>query len=622
MLEKRLFVRDEFLSRGSKVTRGSGRRRAALGLITVLVLCVGVFAQGSSGSSSRRTESLTAPHAVSKSAKLDSRLLVRSRARQPVRVEISARRPAEAEALVARLGGRVEASYGRLIEAVVPPAALRVLGQSRAVQYAREPIRAVPEAVRGEGVAATGALTWHRSGLRGAGAKVAVIDLGFRGWRDSRRNGDLPASTVAVDFCSGGLDGPIAVNHGTAVAEIVAEMAPAARIYLICAQTVAALGQAKDYARAQGIHIVNHSASWFNVGRGDDTGGLDTPTGIVADARAAGILWVNAAGNRAQQHWSGTFSDLDADSWTEFAPGDEGNTILLGANQQTCVALRWDSWPVTALDYDLYLTRANGTTAASSTSEQSGSQPPTELICHVNTTGAAQLYSIGIRRHNAPDPSPRFDLFVYPGPNLEYQVGEGSVTEPGSSSFALAVGAVCWKTSGLEAFSSRGPTIDGRTKPDLTAPDWVSSFSYGPFSGCGADTGFAGTSAAAPHVAAAAALVKGANPSFGPNELQAYLESHAIDLGVPGRDGTYGAGKLALGPSPRPALRVCVVPRLRGATLAVARSRIRRAGCSVGSVRRTRNRLKRGRVVAQKPAAGRRVSLRGRVNVTLSRGRR
>ena len=604
------------------MTRGSGRRRAALGLITVFVLGVGVFAQGSSGSSTRRTESLKAPHAVSKSAKLDSRLLVRARARQPVRVEISARRPAEAEALVARLGGRVEASYGRLIEAVVPPAALQVLAQSRAVQYAREPIRAVPEAVRGEGVAATGALTWHRSGLRGAGAKVAVIDLGFRGWRDSRRNGELPASTVAVDFCPGGLDGPIAVNHGTAVAEIVAEMAPAASIYLICAQTVAALGQAKDYARAQGIHIVNHSASWFNVGRGDDTGGLDTPTGIVADARAAGILWVNAAGNRAQQHWSGTFSDLDADSWSEFAPGDEGNTILLGANQQTCVALRWDSWPVTALDYDLYLTRANGTTAASSSNEQSGSQPPTELICHVNTTGVAQLYSIGIRRHNAPDPSPRFDLFVYPGPNLEYQVGEGSVTEPGSSSFALAVGAVCWKTSGLEAFSSRGPTIDGRMKPDLTAPDWVSSFSYGPFGGCGAETGFAGTSAAAPHVAAAAALVKGANPSFGPNELQAYLESHAIDLGVPGRDGTYGAGKLALGPSPRPALRVCVVPRLRGATLAVARSRIGRAGCSVGTVRQTRNRLKRGRVVSQRPAAGRRVSLRGRVSVTLSRGRR
>ena len=539
-----------------------------------------------------------------------------------MRLEISARRPAAALALVARLGGRVEASYGHLIEAVVPGAALETIGRDRSVQYAREPVRAVPEAVRGEGIGASGAVSWHRSGLRGAGAKIAVVDLGFRGWRDSRRNGELPASTVAVDFCQGGLDGTIALNHGTAVAEIVAEMAPAARLYLICAQTVAALGQAKDYARAHGIHIVNHSASWFNVGRGDDSGGPDTPTGIVADARAAGILWVNAAGNRAQQHWSGTFADLDADSWNEFAPGDEGNTILLGANQQTCAALRWDSWPVTAVDYDLYLTRANdGSPVASSINEQSGSQPPTELICHVNTTGVAQLYALGIRRHNAADPSPRFDLFVYPGPNLEYQVGEGSVTEPGSSSYALAVGAVCWRTSGLEAFSSRGPTIDGRTKPDLTGPDWVSSFSYGPFNGCGAQTGFGGTSAATPHVAGAAALVKGANPSFGPNELQAYLESHAIDLGAPGRDAAYGAGKLALGPSPRPALRVCVVPRLRGATLAAARSRIRRAGCSVGSVRRARSRLRRGRVVAQRPAAGRRVSLRGRVNVPLSRGR-
>jgi subtilisin family serine protease len=592
-----------------------------LGLIAVMALAVGALAPGSSGSSTRRTESLSAPRAVAKSPKLDGRLLRRAGAGQPIRVEISTRRPAVARALVVRLGGRVEASYGSLIEAVVPPAALATIGRNRAVQYAREPIRAVPEAVRGEGIGASGAVSWHRSGLRGAGAKIAVVDLGFRGWRDSRRNGDLPASTVAVDFCPGGFDSPIAVSHGTAVAEIVAEMAPAARLYLICAQTVAALGQAKDYARAHGIDIVNHSASWFNVGRGDDSGGPDTPTGIVADARAAGILWVNAAGNRAQQHWSGTFSDLDADSWNEFAPGDEGNTILLGANQQTCVALKWDSWPVTAFDYDLYLTRANGgSPVASSINEQSGSQPPTELICHVNTTGVAQLYAIGIRRHNAPAPSPRFDLFVYPGPNLEHQVGEGSVTEPGSSSFAVAVGAVCWRNSGLEAFSSRGPTIDGRLKPDLTGPDWVSSFSYGPFSGCGAQTGFGGTSAATPHVAGAAALVKSANPSFGPNELQAYLESHAIDLGAPGRDASYGAGKLALGPSPRPALRVCVVPRLRGATLAVARSRIRRAGCSVGRVGRTRSRLRRGRVVTQRPAAGRRVSLRGRVNVTVSRG--
>ena len=593
-----------------------GSRRVGWALLALGGLALGVFAPGSDGASTRRAESLRALGVVAKQPAL------RARGRKAVRVEISARRPAEARALVARLGGRVEMSYGRLLEAVVPPSALDDLDRARAVGFAREPLRPVAESVRGEGIAATGARNWHRAGLRGAGVRVAVIDLGFRGWRDSRRNGDLPQSTVAVDYCPGGFDGPMATNHGTAVAEIVAEMAPAARLYLICVSSVAALGRAKDYAKAQGIRIVNHSASWFNSGRGDDSGGLETPTGIVGDARAAGILWVNAAGNRAQQHWNGTFTDADANGWHEFAAGDEGNTMFLGAGEQSCMALKWDAWPVTAVDYDLYLVRASdGIPVASSINDQDGTLPPTELICHFNSTGVAQLLAVAIRLDDpAGAPAPRLDLFVYPGPNLEHQVADGSVTEPGSSSFALTVGAVCWQTSGLEVFSSRGPTIDGRMKPDLAGPDWVSSFSYGPFGGCGGQTGFAGTSAATPHVAGAAALIKGANPSYGPDQLRAYLEANAIDLGVPGRDSSFGAGRLSLGASPRPVLRTCVVPRLRGARLAVAKARIRSAGCSVGRVRSARSRLGRGRVVAQRPAAGRRVSLRSRVNLTVSRG--
>lgn len=609
---------------GRKVVRGVvGTQRAGLALIAISAVAVGVFAPGSEGSSTRRSERLAVPVAVKRST-LDTRLLRAARSATPVRVEILARRPAAAHALVARLGGRVEMAYRGLLEAVLPARNVRVLARHPAVGFAREPIRPVAESVRGEGVAATGARNWHRAGLRGAGVRIAVVDLGFDGWRESRRNGDLPQSTVRVDYCPGSFEGPRAVSHGTAVAEIVAEMAPAARIYLICVSNVAALGRAKDYARAQRIHIVNHSASWFNAGRGDDTGGPATPTGIVADARAAGILWVNAAGNRAQQHWSGAFFDANANAWHEFAAGDEGNTILVGAGQQTCMALKWDSWPLTAIDYDLYLVRASdGSPVQSSITDQNGTQPPTELICHINTTGSAQLYSIAIRQQSGPVPvAPRLDLFVYPGPNLEHQVAEGSVTEPGSSSSALTVGAVCWQTSGLESFSSRGPTIDGRVKPDLTGPDWVSSFAYGPFGGCGGTTGFAGTSAATPHVAGAAALVKGLNPSFGPNELQAYLEARAIDLGVPGRDTSFGLGRVTLGASPRPVLAVCTVPKLRGARLAVAKARIRRAGCKVGRVRSSRSKMRRGRVVAQRPAAGRRVSRGTRVNLTASRGRR
>ena len=81
-------------------------------------------------------------------------------------------------------------------------------------------------------------------------------------------------------------------------------MAPGAQLFLICMDTEVNLGQAKDYAIAQGITIINHSVVWINTSRGDGTGGPGTPDAIVADARANGILWVNGAGNRAR-HWSG-----------------------------------------------------------------------------------------------------------------------------------------------------------------------------------------------------------------------------------------------------------------------------------------------------------------------------
>lgn len=613
---------------------GLGCGRAALLTSIALLVVLGALAPATTGSQAGFKESLHgAPGAVLKHPKLDSRLAslarlesLRSgeRAAAPfrIRVEITARRPETVRALVTRLGGRVEASYGRLVEAVVPTAQLAALARDSSVRFAAVPSTPVPEAVRGEGVRTTGATAWQAAGLRGKGVRVAVIDLGFGGWHQSRANGDLPASTVAVNFCPPGMfTGPGAADHGTAVAEIVAEMAPAARLYLICVQSVAALGQAKDFARRHRIQVVNHSASWFNSSRGDDTAAIDTPAGIVADARAAGILWVNAAGNRAQQHWSGAFADSDGDDWHDFVAGDEGNTILVPGGTRTCVALKWDGWPTTALDYDLYLVRdATGVVAASSTTDQTGTQPPAELACVVNTSLSAQAYGIAIRRYQSVE-SPRLDLFVYPGPNLEYQVADGSVTEPGSSSAALTVGAVCWQNDGLEAFSSRGPTIDGRLKPDLAAPDSVSSFAYGRFGGCGAQSGFAGTSASSPHVAGAAALVKEANPAYGANELQQFLESRAVDLGEPGRDSSFGAGKLALGVVPRAPRRACVVPRVRGLRLAAARAAIVTAGCSVGRIRHARSRLRPGNVVAQSPSAGRRLAPFGRVSLTVSRGR-
>ena len=414
------------------------------------------------------------------------------------------------------------------------------------MRYVRSPLPHFAEAVTDEGVASTNALGVQLSGQTGAGVKVAVIDGGFAGLATAQASGDIPASVTTVDDCSGAFS--TATNHGTAVTEVVHKMAPDAQLYLICIGTEVQLAQAETYVKANGITIVNHSIGWFNTSRGDGTGGPGTPDAIVADAAANGILWVNSAGNYATQHWSGNFiSDgTPTHPWNVFntGTGDIGNEFWLATGQSTCAHLKWDSWPTTAQDYDLYVVRySDSTIVDGSENTQSGSQPPVEDACYTNT-GLSQWFFIAIRRWSA-TLAPRFDLFLT-NADLNYQVAAGSVTEPASAPSAFAVGAVCWQGTTIEPFSSRGPTIDNRFKPDISGPDYVSSYTYGAFSSCTGSTGFAGTSAASPHVAGAAALVKGANPSFTPAQIKSYLQTNSIDLGTAGMDNTYGTGLLFL----------------------------------------------------------------------------
>ena len=192
-------------------------------------------------------------------------------------------------------------------------------------------------------------------------------------------------------------------------------------------------------------------------------------------------------------------------------------------------------------DLGLFLSGAN-IFVASSEEEQGGGEPPFEELCVEQYSGYDLKVFWAIRGYSV-STSPQLDLVSW-SPPLEYQVAAGSIAAPASSPAALAVGALCWQSRQLEPYSSQGPTIDGRMKPDIVGHDSVSGMTYGPFSYC--PSAFAGTSASSPEVAGAAALVKQAYPAFGPDQVKQYLMRNARDLGAPGLDNVHGAGELQL----------------------------------------------------------------------------
>ena len=442
------------------------------------------------------------------------------------------------ESAATAAGGEVEATHAGLVQALVPPSGLEALARSGAVARVRAPHEPFADAVTGQEIALSGVDSFQAAFWNGTGVKVAVIDAGFAGLATRQAEGDIPGGVVTQDMCGGGFS--TASVHGAGVAEIVHEVAPQAQLHLICVNSEVTLGQAKEYVKANNIPIVNMSLAFLNAGRGDGTGGPGTVDGIVADARANGVLWVNSAGNYQQRHWSGTFNGpLSRGSLHSFAGGDARNTIVLGNGQQACVFLKWDQWPTSNQDYDLYLVReSDGADVAASEGAQTGSQEPAEGFCYTNP-GATGNFGIEIMVWEASQ-TPRFDM-IATFPNLEYRVTAGSLAEPASSPNAMAVGALCWFDRSLRSYSSLGPTIDGRTKPDIAGLDGMSNGTYGTSSNCSG--GFTGTSASSPHVAGLAALAKHQNPALTPAQLQTWLEARAQDAGAPGKDNSFGWGR-------------------------------------------------------------------------------
>ncbi len=420
----------------------------------------------------------------------------------------------------------VESRYGNLLQASISFNELNKIHQSNECKYIRKPLPVFPLTIS-EGVEVINATPLHDMNIKGDGVKVAIIDIGFADlnrevWNVKELKSFRADNSLEKDV------------HGTACAEIVLDSAPNASLYLYTVGTDVELLNAINYSISKEVDIISMSLGLLNAGGYDGTGRVCE---MVNAARNAGIVFVSAAGNYANYHYEGNFSDEDHNGYHNFSGNDEvlelGN---LSSGEPIDLYLSWNDWPYSSQDYDMFLVRMNNAgeweVCDYSVNSQTGTQPPVEKIHYI--AQGSEKWGIMISKENATR-KVHFDLFTLKT-TPEYSIKESSIVIPADASGALAVGASYWNDDSLENFSSRGPTNDGRTKPDVVAPDGVSTLSYG---------SFYGTSASTPHVAGAAALLLDLKP-FTPNEIKTLLQRNALDLGVKGKDNLYGAGRIDL----------------------------------------------------------------------------
>ena len=136
--------------------------------------------------------------------------------------------------------------------------------------------------------------------------------------------------------------------------------------------------------------------------------------------------------------------------------------------------------------------------------------------------------------------------------------GACTIGSPASASGAVTVGAMADPEHGsavnfscggapaggfyLICFSSRGPTADGRIKPDVAGPGVLIRAAD-----AGTTTGYvdaSGTSMSSPFVAGVVADMLHASAGLSPGQIKTILMDTAVDWGTAGRDNDYGAGRL------------------------------------------------------------------------------
>jgi hypothetical protein len=524
------------------------------------------------------------------------------------RVVVDATAATDGAALFAdlkRLGLQNAAYYGSVVSGLLPVAAIDravALESLQSVSASPRPVRNAGSVTSQGDVALRADVARAASSVDGSGVSVGVLSDSYNtlgGAAADVTSGDLPAGvTVLSEYALCGVL-VTCIDEGRAMLQIVHDLAPGSDLLFHTA-----MGGLAQYANgitslaAAGSEVIVDDLIYLNEPMFQD--------GVVAQAVdsvvAGGAAYFSAVGNQARNSYEAPFVDSGEDLCIDFFPpygvcnpitelvGDmhdfdpgpdvdffQGISIPVGAS--VSIALQWDA-PFGNVqtgdgpdnDHDLVLLdETGGTVIAISANDNVSTGEPWEVLQFFNDGSFGTSFSIAITFDDIDSPGTAATLLktVVFGSGVvinDFPTNSASSFGHANAAGAEAVGASFFLNTPefgtappvLESFSSAGGTPilfdtngdplsapEVRVKPEIVAADGVNTtFFFSDSHGGDGVPDFFGTSAAAPHAAAVAALLLEFDAALLPDGVYAALESSALDMGVAGVDFDSGHGLL------------------------------------------------------------------------------
>lgn len=427
-------------------------------------------------------------------------------------------------------------------------------------------------------------------GVSGSGQKVCALSDSYDNAdvsisaSDDVSSGDLPGQgnpegrTTPVDALDDSYNGtdPEPSDEGRAMLQLIHDIAPGATLGFHTAfggigTFVSGIQELADAGCTVIVDDVRYFVEPFYQ---------DGPMSNAIDdvVNNDGVAYFSSAGNNGQDSYEASFRDsgepgvissssIAHDFDSDAVNSDTRQEITIEDGGTFQVNLQWTDPSALVqgssgadTDFDIALVDENDNIVAQSANDNITDGVPFEFFEYTNDGSSAETLFLVIERADENGTDTDRIKYVYSG--SDFSINEYDTDGPTIFGHAMAEGALATAAapffntaqynSGidssaiLEFFSSRGgleirfdqngdplDSPESREKPDVTGTDFIDNTFFGndiqiadpdPF------PNFFGTSAAAPNIAAVAALIREAAPGLTPTQVYDRLESTAVDI--------------------------------------------------------------------------------------------